>query len=246
MLLSKDAKILLFHTLFNFLNPIIMAKFILLNCMVNKHLYTGVFMALFLLWSCKGEVKQSGEKGRPKQETVLSDLIKSTVLVEDTSFNYMLRKDSSYTNIYRSKDSSSFKALVKNIIYLPAVTFENYTSGLFSFLKSDSGIIADKNLSVLRDAYSKRSIYVLCDSIMFLDEPGKPTRWMCDSTSTFRFIQGFDFYESWSIDKINGNIKKVVLAYAPVKYNDVKKQFVPIFYVFKSREIFEKIKDKIK
>jgi hypothetical protein len=223
-----------------------MAKFKAFNSMVNKHLYIWAFAFLLVLCSCKDDAKQSAVEEKPDDETVLSELIRSTVLVEDTSFNYVMKKDSAFTKIYRSKDSSSFKTLVTNISYLPALQFENYTSGLFDFLKNENGVIADKNLSILKDAYSKRSIYVLCDSIMFTDEPKKPPVFVCDSTSTFRWIQGFDFYEKWSIDKVNGNIRKDVLAYAPVKYNDVKKQFVPIFYVFKDKETFEKIKDKLK
>ena len=118
--------------------------------------------------------------------------------------------------------------------------------GLFSFLKNENSIVTDKELSILKDEHSKRSIYVMCDSIMFTDDPKRPHEFVCDSTSAFMFIQGFDFYEKWVIEKVSGNITKEVLAYAPVKYNEVRKQFAPIFYVFKNKEAFEKIKTKIK
>jgi len=213
--------------------------------MVNKRLYIALFSLILIVFSCDHEAPVLQKKPVENSETILTQLIRSTVLVEDTSFAYFMKKDSALTKIYRQKDSSDFKSLVNSVSYLPAVQFENYKGGILNYLRNDKGVVANKELDLLKDAKSRRDIYVLCDSIEFIDAPKKTKAFVCDSTSTFLFIQGFDFYEAWVMDKISGNMRKDILAYAPVRYNEAKKKFLPVFFVFKDIETYEKIKTKI-
>ncbi len=69
---------------------------------------------------------------------------------------------------------------------------------------------------------------IQCDSIQEIsfDNNGNEIivlRWICDSLSIIKNIVRIDFYERWSIDPKTYELKKEVLAYAPMTYIPIQK-----------------------
>lgn len=224
-----------------------MAKFISPNSMVNKQLYICLLIAVSALFSCKDvtENKEVETTSSKVEETVICELIKTRVMLEDTTFKFQAVKDTVWVSYIKHRDSMRVKSFPGDMSQLSLWEYENYFHSFYNIFKNDRVLFTDTLLNIKPDYSSRTSIFKICDSVMFLDEPGKPTRWMCDSTSTISSIKALDFYEKWYSNNTDGSIRKDVLAYAAIGNNYRVGKFLPVFYVFKNKETYEQLKTKL-
>lgn len=223
-----------------------MAKFKVPNPMVNKQLYICVIVITTSFFSCNNSVDKKTEPTQPKtEETVICELIKSRVMLEDTTFKFGITRDTAWTAFYKTKDTSRVKNFPTDMNQMTLWEYEEYYRSFYSHFQNDKVIITDTLFNIKKDYLAKTELFKICDSVQFTDEPNSPAKWMCDSTSRLVGIKALDFYERWYCNKENGNIRKEVMAYATIAFNYKVEKFLPFFFVFRDKESYELIKSKI-
>ncbi len=214
--------------------------------MVNKQLYLYFFTAAALCFSCKeASDKKTEVESLKAEETVICELIKSRVMLEDTTFKFSITRDTLWSAYAKTNDTSRVKKFPRDMSQMTLWEYEEYYHSLHGLFQNDKVIISDTLFNIKKDYYAKNKLYKMCDSIVFLDQPNKPKAWMCDSTSALVAIKALDFYERWYCNKTDGNIRKDVLAYAAIAFNYKVEKFLPSFFVFKNKESYELLRSKI-
>ncbi len=204
-------------------------------------------LSLILLFSfgCKEDVPQSSNKEVVNNDTVLNPFVKYRVMIEDTNTftNYIRKRDSLWFAFRKTKDSTCLK--LANSLPIPCPEFEAYKSTLINLINNGKVFVTDKDLKITDSRILRRDIYIMCDSIMFTDDPSKPHVFVCDSSSRILEVSGLDFYEKWMYNKETGSITKEILAYSPMRFDEERQKLLPAFFVFKNKEIYNEIKSKI-
>lgn len=215
-----------------------MAKFILPNSMVNKYLSLIIISLLMMLSLACNEDKKNHEVKiiEETKDTLLSPLIKYTVMVQDTSLKYQTMSGDAFF-----EENEKQQPLI-----LPYEEFRAFCYALKRFINNPDIFVTDNNLKPVTSKEDRKALYCLCDSIQFLDKPNDPPVFMCDSLSQLLNVSAIDFYETWTYNKETGSIDKEILAYCPAKYVAESKKFFPRFYIFKDQKAFEKVSSKTK
>lgn len=198
--------------------------------------YIFIFIIVFFTSNAFGQKKQLVDS-----KLVLADLIKTTVMLVDTSsIEFLSQQYGRLASLQEHKIST-------NLMYLETSKFNLLLNHLKKIANNRSAVISidgsDKSPTSEEIIKSYTHCYMVeCEEFDKDGNSNMEPKLMCDDYTKIEKTIAIEFYEKWNFNTQNGMIEKEVIAYTPLslKNNDY---ILPLFTVYKNKSYIKLISE---
>lgn len=178
------------------------------------------------------------KKELPKSNFILADIIKTTVMIIDTTNPSIIGKEYNHLHEYKVDNS---------MLYMEPIKFNQLINQFKKTVYNKNAIISIWCLPNETNRKKITDFFRSCDAVEVEDFDSKGNSFLryvihCDSTSIFEKITTIEFYEKWNFNTINGMIEKEVIAYTPLRQTE-KGFLMPLYTVYRNKNALKLITD---